>query len=93
MGLVCHSSKDFDIFTSCSCGQQDNLEKILLAHLEKYKGAVSAVEWRKDTSGQNNDFIDIRQRKGLTEIHFIKNINSYLDLSILHCSMPALAEK
>lgn len=56
-------------------------------------GAVSAVQWRKDKSGQNNDFTDSRRRKGLTEVHSIKNINSYLDISILHCNMPDLAEK
>lgn len=27
------------------------------------------------------------------EIHSIKNINSYLDLNILHCNMPDLAQK
>ncbi|TRZ12978.1 hypothetical protein HGM15179_014113 [Zosterops borbonicus] len=33
--LVYPYSKDFGIFSSCSCGQQDNLEMTLLAHLEK----------------------------------------------------------
>lgn len=69
--------------------------------LGKYKGAKLlqqlelCQQWSggRTTSGQNNDFSDIRRRKGLTEIHFIKDINSYLNLSILHCNMPALAEK
>lgn len=29
-------------------------------------GAVSEVDWRKDISGQNIDFTDVRRRKGLT---------------------------